>query len=418
MRPLFAALLLAAAACAGNLDAAPSADEADLGSVGSIQGGGQWGAATTCKGLPTGLPHLSNPAVVISLDGLTVHVWDRGGSFDKVYPMGPGAIENGVSLTPIGHFTTGPADPTAGAVDNGQVIGGSPWAWWYRCKMWWTDPVTKKVAPVYGGLPLIRLNGPPTLGYALHGPIDNFGAANGGSLRRGYVSHGCIRLRAEDILEIFVLLHGHGNVPVQIQRAVERDANGKAVDLAQRWIGSECDASSDCNFPGGTCAANPYGHSFCTAACTGSCNDRPGEIGTACVPDGKGARICVRQASTLNNSCRPYEGFRLAAGTARFGSARTVDACVPGSIGFVGDSCLSSADCAAGRSCERSGTGPGICTQSCDAAHACPSVNGLGSSCVAGRCLRACDVQDACGAAVSETCTSVGSTLACVPAHG
>ncbi|TMA31801.1 MAG: L,D-transpeptidase, partial [Deltaproteobacteria bacterium] len=148
---------------------------------------------------------------------------DQAGTFDKVYPIGPGAIENGVSLTPIGHFTTGPADTSAGASDNPNVVGGSPWSWWYRCKIWWTDPETKKINPVYGGLPLIRLNGPPTLGYALHGPVDSFGAPNGGSLRRGYVSHGCIRMRAEDILEVYVLLLGHGKVPVTVQRAVERD---------------------------------------------------------------------------------------------------------------------------------------------------------------------------------------------------
>ena len=137
-----------------------------------MAGDGHWGAATTCKTLPTGLPQLKNPAIVVSLDGLTLHLWDQAGTFDKVYPIGPGAIENGVSLTPIGHFTTGPADTSAGASDNPNVVGGSPWSWWYRCKIWWTDPETKKINPVYGGLPLIRLNGPPTLGYALHGPVE------------------------------------------------------------------------------------------------------------------------------------------------------------------------------------------------------------------------------------------------------
>ena len=418
MKTFASALLVAAtlAACGGAPDFA--ADEAvqgqDITGVGNVQGSGQWGAATTCKALPTGLPQLRSPMAVISLDGLTLHLWDRAGTFDKVYPIGPGAIENGVSLTPIGHFTTGPADTGAGAVDDGAVVGRSPWAWWYRCKMWWTDPDTHKVMPVYGGLPLIRLNGPPTLGYALHGPIDNFGAADGGTLRRGYVSHGCIRLRAQDIAEIYVLLHGHGNVPIQIQREVERTAEGRAVDLAQRFVGSECDSAADCNFAGGTCHRNPYGHSFCTAACTGSCADRPGEIATACVADPQGGGMCVRQATALNNFCRLASDLRYAPGMQRFGSARTVDACVPGSGGFVGDPCLSASDCTQGRTCELHGA-RGVCTQPCSAAAACPSVSGIGSVCVASRCLRACDVQDACGVEVAATCAKAGPALACLP---
>ena len=413
------AVLLLAAACGG----APSgedatSDQADLNGVGSVAGDGHWGAATACKTLPNGLPQLKNPAIVVSLDGLTLHLWDQAGTFDKVYPIGPGAIENGVSLTPIGHFTTGPADTSAGASDNPNVVGGSPWSWWYRCKIWWTDPETKKINPVYGGLPLIRLNGPPTLGYALHGPVDSFGAPNGGSLRRGYVSHGCIRMRAEDILEVYVLLHGHGKVPVTVQRAVERDQWANAVDLAQRWVGSECAQNADCNFTGGTCRQNPYGHSFCTMACNGACADRPGEIATACVPDGKGGGMCVRQASALDNFCRPNEAFAYKPSMMRFGSARAVDGCVPGPEGFVGDPCLSSADCAAGRTCERHGQGPGLCTQSCDAAHACPTQNGIRTACVANRCLKACDVQDACGIAVAATCSKSGGVLACLPSGG
>jgi hypothetical protein len=226
-------------------------------------------------------------------------------------------------------------------------------------------------------------------------------------------------MQAADILEVFAMLRGHGNVPISIQLEVERDASGKAIDLAQKWIGSECDQSSDCNFAGGVCHSNPFGHSFCTQACTGACADLPGEIATACVPDsfggaaGKG--LCVRQASDLNNGCRLYDSFEKASGLTRFGSTRAVDACVPGSAGFVGDPCLSSADCASGRTCERKGQGPGLCTQTCDAAHACPAQSGLASACVAGRCLAACDVQDACGVATGTTCKKVGAVTACVP---
>jgi hypothetical protein len=393
-----------------------SSDDALNDNLGEVLPSPTWGAATSCKAIPAPIAQLKDPVVVVSLDGLTLHLWDRQGTFDKVYAVGPGKVQGGLSLTPVGHFSTGPADPK-GAIDNGAVQGSSPWAWWYQCKVWWQDKESpgQPWSPVYAGLPLIRLKGAPTLGYAIHGPVDDFGAAKGGSLRRGLVSHGCLRMRAEEILELFALLRGHGNVPITIQRAVERDAEGRAVDLRQRWIGSECAADSDCNFPGGSCRANPYGHSFCTAACAGSCDDLAGEIVTACVPDGAGKGLCLRQANDLNNGCRAYESFEPAKGIQRFGSSRPVDACVPGSAGFVGDPCLASADCAVGRTCERKGPGPGLCTQTCDAAHSCPAQSGLASTCVAGRCLRSCEVQDACGSSTATTCTKVGKVAACAP---
>src|SRR5438105_3480190 len=106
MRKLLAAsalVLAASVACGGGEHdlAASEGDALTTDPVGSIDGNGQWGAATTCKPLPTGLPTLRSPRVVISLDGLTLHLWDQGGTFDKVYPIGPGAIENGKSLTPV-----------------------------------------------------------------------------------------------------------------------------------------------------------------------------------------------------------------------------------------------------------------------------------------------------------------------------
>src|SRR5438128_12537200 len=98
MRQLAAALFLAAA-CAGQPEA--TSDESDLNTaVGDVAGNGQWGAATTCKTLPAGLPQLARPAMVVSLAGLTLHLWDQAGTFDKVYPIGPGASENEVALTP------------------------------------------------------------------------------------------------------------------------------------------------------------------------------------------------------------------------------------------------------------------------------------------------------------------------------
>ena len=413
------ATVLAACSPAGELDEGQGGDNDALNdNLGSVQASASWGAATSCKAIPAAIAQLKDPVIVISIDGLTLHLWDRQGTFNKVYPIGPGKVENGKSLTPVGHFSSGPLD-NVGAKDDGAVVGASPWSWWYQCKIWWQDKEDpqQKYQPVYAGLPLIRLKGAPTLGYAIHGPIDAFGNSNGGALRRGLVSHGCIRMQAEGILEVFALLRGHGNVPISIQREVERDADAKAVDLAQKWIGSECDQGSGCNFAGGVCHANAYGHAFCTQACTGSCADLPGELATACVADASaaGKGICVRQASDLNNGCRSYDSFEKAAGTPRFGSTRVVDACVPGSAGFIGDPCLSPLDCASGRTCERRGQGPGLCTQACDAAHACPTSNGIASACVANRCLTACDAQDACGVATGTTCKMAGAALACVP---
>lgn len=411
------ALAASVAACGGASDGFdPGAADELNDNLGDVQKPAAWGSATTCKAIPAPLANLKDPVIDISIDGLTLHLYDRQGTFDKVYPIGPGKVENGKSLTPVGHFTSGPAD-AVGAKDNPNVVGGTPWAWWYQCKMWWLDreDPALKWQPVYAGLPLIRLKGAPTLGYAIHGPIDAYNLPSGGSLRRGLVSHGCIRMAAADILEVFAMLRGKGNVPINIQRAVDRNAENKAIDLASRWVGSECDQDSDCNFASGTCRANAYGHKFCTMACSGSCADKAGEIATACVADGQGKGMCVRQSSLLNNSCRGYEGFELGRGIPRFGSSRIVDACIPGSFGFVGDSCLSSADCASGRSCERAGMGPGFCTQACTTNAQCPMANGLGSACSGGRCLRTCDVQDACGVSTATTCKKVGAVTACNP---
>ena len=65
--------------------------------------------------------------------------------------------------------------------------------------------------------------------YALHGPITK-------SLIRGYVSHGCVRMQAQDVIELFWMVKrasNLGNTPVTIQQEVEIDAAGKAVDVGK-----------------------------------------------------------------------------------------------------------------------------------------------------------------------------------------
>ena len=55
------------------------------------------------------LPTLVSPEVIVSLRGLTVHLFDRETGFSRVYPTGVGAVgANGKSVTPVGHFKTGP----------------------------------------------------------------------------------------------------------------------------------------------------------------------------------------------------------------------------------------------------------------------------------------------------------------------
>jgi hypothetical protein len=155
--------------------------------------------------VPTDLPMLVAPEIIVSLDGLTVHIFDRATGFQAVYPAGVGTKNSrGVSSTPAGHFKTGSnsADP-----------------WWY---------VPRRTVPEYfGGLPFLRLTARNFEGantYALHGPITE-------TLIRGYVSHGCIRMRANDIIRLFWMVKNFPNTPVTFQREIEKDAAGKPVDV-------------------------------------------------------------------------------------------------------------------------------------------------------------------------------------------
>ena len=155
--------------------------------------------------VPTDLPTLSAPEIIVSLDGLTVHLFDRETGFSEVYPTGVGFKNSrGVSVTPTGHFNTG-TDPSNG--------------WWY---------VPRRTSPDYfAGLPFLRLDAENSEGsntYALHGPIT-------AQLRRGYVSHGCMRMAKDDIIRLFWIVKPHGQTPVTIQTEKEVDAEGHTVDV-------------------------------------------------------------------------------------------------------------------------------------------------------------------------------------------
>ncbi len=155
--------------------------------------------------IPTNLPELVAPEIIVSLDGLTVHLFDRETGFNAVYPAGVGTKNSrGVSITPAGHFRTG-----TNTADG----------WWF---------VPRRTVPEYfDGLPFLRLDAQNSVGantYALHGPITS-------TLIRGYVSHGCIRMAKNDIINLFWMTKKFPQMPVTIQREVEKDAAGKRVDV-------------------------------------------------------------------------------------------------------------------------------------------------------------------------------------------
>jgi len=155
--------------------------------------------------VPTDLPQLVSPEIIVSLDGLTVHLFDRETGFQAVYPAGVGVKNSrGISITPTGHFKTG---------------GTTTDPWWY---------VPRRTVPDYfAGLPFLRLTARNSQGantYALHGPITT-------NLIRGYVSHGCVRMAKNDIIRLFWMVSSHANTKVTIQKEVERDAAGNKVDV-------------------------------------------------------------------------------------------------------------------------------------------------------------------------------------------
>jgi hypothetical protein len=388
----------------------PEEAELGLGEVDDLKEDGGWGAALTCKAIPD-LPALVNPEVVISLDGLTLHLTDESTGFGKVFPIGPGKIQKALSLTPTSLARPGQVfymrmDHPTGAetADSRKEV----WAMNYSCRIWWLDPDTRKKVPVFAGLPFIRLEGAPTLGYAIHGPIDSYTLPSGGLLRRGYVSHGCIRMEASDVLELFARTRGR-KVPVRIQQSVERRVDGSAVDLEQRWLLSECTQDSDCNYTGGLCRQNSYaGRGFCTAACTKFCSyDKFGYPQSFCVadPEDDTKGVCTLKSSDLNHYCRRYPGLDLYAREPRFSQPSVLsDVCLPGSSGWIGSACFSDLDCnlIAGETCELAsaeGNRPGYCTLACT--KFCPDMAGYpGTFCVGGQsggeCVQKCSIADDC----------------------
>jgi len=242
------------------------------------------------------------------------------------------------------------------------------WVWNFTCRFWGAGPDGTKV-PVFAGLPFIRLEGPATAAYGIHGPVTSYTLPEGGRLRRGYVSHGCVRMEAQDVLEVSARLQGR-RAPVRLQQAVERAESGAAVDIEDNWLLSECVQDADCAFEGGLCRHNIYsGRGFCTARCDGLCPDRFGYPQSFCVSDpaAPGEGMCTyRPDYELGRGCRRFEGFVEVEQVPRHGLPEGVAAaCMPGSEGWIGDPCFADNDCD-NSACLASTAGErGFCTLSC-----------------------------------------------------
>ncbi len=340
---------------------------------------GVWTEALKCKPIPD-LEPLGSPSIVVSLDGLTIRLTDAATGFEKVYPIGPGAIEDGESLTPTstglpqGIFFARADVPAK--VDNVSA-SRAVWAWNYSCRFWGEG------LPYFAGLPFIRLEGTSRAVYGFHGPIDKFTKPEGGELRRGFVSHGCIRMAADDIVELFALIQGH-KTPVRIQKSIDRDAQGRAVDVEDNWMLSECEADADCRFEGGICRRNGWsGRGFCTRACEASCPDKAGYPLTRCVanPDDLAEGICLPEPSSTTDGCRRYGAFAEVTTPAFNNPDADREVCMPGPQGFIGSRCLADSDCDRGRCAPldaQDDQSVGVCSEGCSGL--CPDSPGAPST--------------------------------------
>lgn len=370
-RWLATGLAICLAACSGDTDISEDTAGADLPLgdrfADDMKADGEWGSALTCKTIPN-LPALPNPKITVSLQGLTLRLTDASVGYDKIFPVGVGQID----IKP-GSYTEGESlsyFPVKAYRKNQFYLRPSTNT---ECKFWWTDPETGEKSPVFAGLPFLSFSG----SYGIHGPIDNFRAPNGGNLRRGFVSHGCVRMEAADVLEVYARVKSAAQVPVWVQREPERTPL-KRIDVTPPWIGAECSVDADCPYAGGFCKENPYSErGFCSARCSRYCSDKAGYPATFCVPDpdAPGQGMCVSKVTALNAECRPYDHFEPMAQGRQSQPGVTATVCMPGSQGAIGDHCFLDTDCDPGNRCAgASGGEPGLCTQTCT--RACPDFAG------------------------------------------
>jgi len=330
-------LLLALSACVATPVPGPSSDDPNFGFTEGEPSDERedapfdWGAKFDRPApytVPDDLPELVDPEIIVSLEGLTVHLFDRETGFSRVYPTGVGTLgRSGQSVTPTGHFATG--------ADTGN-------GWWYVPTRW--DPA------YFEGYPFLRLTTRNSNGYntyGLHGPITN-------PLQRGYVSHGCMRMAKHDIVELFFLVKDQPSTPVTIQQEVEVDAVGEPVDVGfeaalyapgdaiaygasvgprgtESFIGDACDDHADCGGYAGATDVFCHPAGFCTQKCQGYCPDQPGRAATFCAVDPTWPRrgICASKPGPENHDCATVPGTVPEMASRFIGASAAPDATSP-----------------------------------------------------------------------------------------
>ncbi|MCA9525619.1 MAG: L,D-transpeptidase [Myxococcales bacterium] len=345
--------------------------------------------------VPVLLPPLENPHIVVSLAGFTVELIDEATGFHKVYPTGVGARgSNGRSYTPVGEFTTHPD------VSNS-------WFWYPR-----------RYQPAYfDGLPFMRITARNSAGnqtYGFHGPITQ-------TLQRGYVSHGCMRMRAEDIIELYYIMREHPGAKVKIQAEKRLTPEGSVVDVTPR------DQDPVAAYRAGVCADWTAGAGEAIEAGTLEeqilCEGKASYTITVAAGERVNAQVAARgpvrleiegQGALDGADSRLTDGAHVADASLRFAEAGEVTIRVIGAAtlfdlavstvplgqaepvdGWIGDGCGASLECGEGElSCLADLPG-GLCTDACE--RFCPDRAGAaGTFCVdlgfsdGGRCVATC----------------------------
>lgn len=349
--------------------------------------------------VPTFLPPLEDPRIVVSLAGFTVELIDEATGFHKVYPTGVGALgRSGRSFTPVGEFTTNPD-------------ASDTWFWYAR-----------RYRPTYfDGLPFMRITARNSRGaqtYGFHGPITE-------TLQRGYVSHGCMRMQGPDIVELFWIMRQHPGAKVSIQAEKRFTEDGELIDVTPpeldpvaAWRETACAESET-----GKGEIIEAGDFTGQLLCDGVSKYR--------VTVGQGDKVQVSVTSRAPLTVRASQGDAIEEATgakddgyyhasaslrvAEDGEAiievegdpsrydLTVDVVPFGSPepadGWVGDSCEASLQCG-DMTCLTDLPG-GLCTEACE--RFCPDRAGAaGTFCVdlgfddAGRCVATCDSDTDC----------------------
>jgi hypothetical protein len=171
-----------------------------MNGLGREQWGGQYPLgllALVLGGLTLGAAVQSpHPMVVISHHGQTLRLqWDDPSVTRRVFPVGLARQAPGQALAPLGTFFTGPAPD-----DSTFYLSA------------------RQVPAFYGGLPFLRLvysQGQQRYPFALHGPITP-------TLIWGPISAGCVRLRPEDLRELYQVAVRYPSMPVTFLAGPDR----------------------------------------------------------------------------------------------------------------------------------------------------------------------------------------------------